>query len=270
LYINQNDTMKNTFFTTLLFLVCLNAYSQLKVDITHNLDENSGNVFDVDVRLSDFENLFAFQLFMKWDSTMYRIDGVPYFNEEIPGFLAQNIVLPVNDANKPEKGKVRLVWTNATTYSMADETLIATLRFTAIGGECDESPFTFEDIGDQESEQLLAADAAYNDIGINYQTRTIQIPGADCLTSNSELISEDQISVYPVPARDVINVDLDINLPVSTQLQVYSLQGELVNIYEITGLKNSLDITALQAGTYFYELRNGDKLLQNGKFIKVN
>lgn len=265
--------MKNSFLLSLFLGLSTLAMAQqpaLKVDLSHNLDENSGDVFDVDVRLSDFQDLFAIQLFMKWDSSMYRIESVPFFNADIPGMTAQNIILPETDINKPERGKVRIVWTNAVPHSEADQTLIATLRFTAIGAPCDESNFFFEDIGDQESERLLAADASFNDIGIDFEALAIQIPGgAACISSTDNLLADEDIAIYPNPVKEMVNFDFKVDVNPSSIITVYSLQGQKMRTLAVSGRNNSFDISDLAEGTYLYEITNTADILHRGKLIKV-
>ncbi len=265
--------MKNSLLFSLFLGLAIFAMAQqpaLRVNLSHNLDENSGDVFDVDVRLSEFQDLFAFQLFMKWDSSVYRIESVPFFNADIPGMTAQNIILPESDLNKPAKGKVRIVWTNAIPHSEADETLIATLRFSVIGAPCDESDFFFDDIGDQESEILSAFDAIFNDIGVDFEALAIQIPGgAACISSTDNLITDEDISIFPNPIREQVNFDFKVDMNPGSIISIYSLQGQKMQTLPVSGRNNNYDITDLAEGTYLYEITNAADILHRGKLMKI-
>lgn len=264
--------MKNTIITTFLLLGSFLLVAQqepLNVAITHNLDENSANVFDVEVKVSNFEALFSFQLFMKWDSTMFRIDGVPFVNENIPAFRTENIVLPANDQNIPNKGKVRIVWADAATLSLPDDTHIATLRFTAIGNPCDYSPFYFENIGNQESEILLASDASFNNIGVTNENVNIQIPGADCVLANTEIFSSESILVYPNPVRDNLNVEFTDQQLTDCKLRIISTEGKLVKNYKMNAGTSTYSMQGLTEGSYLYEIIHNERTIKQGQILKV-
>lgn len=267
--------MRNKIIVSALLLISTFLMGQqdpLQVNISHNLDENSGNIFDVEVSVSNFENLFSFQLFMKWDSTKFRIDGVPFINEDIPAFARENIVLPAQDENLPTKGKVRMVWFSAGTFSLPNETIIATLRFEAIGEQCEESPFFFEDIGTEESEKLLASvlsGADFVDIGVETTPINIQIPGVNCTSSLTEVIDPASIRVYPNPIIDYINIEMDANTHNNKQLSIFTIAGKLVDKYPLLDNANKIDLSGLQEGTYLYEIKNSDNILKQGKILKV-
>jgi len=265
--------MKNTTSTAILLLWSLIVFGQqnpLNVHLDHNLNENSGNIFDVEVRLSDFVDLYTFQLFMTWDSTIYRIDGVSYINEDIPSFKTENIVLPANDQNLPTKGKVRIIWGDAATLSLPENTHIATLRFSAIGEPCEHSSFKFENIGTEESEKLLAADASFNNIGIAADDMTIQIPGVGCLSSNEALEQNIEVAIYPIPAKDFVNIDITGTLSTNAQITIVALDGQLISKSPIANNKTQIDLSTLQAGTYLYEIQDQQQVVKQGKLLKVN
>jgi len=264
--------MKNTVITTFLLLgsiLLMGQQDPLNVTISHNLDENSGNVFDVDVTVSNFEALYTFQLFMKWDSTMFRIDGAPFVNKDIPGFTTENIVLPASDENIPNKGKVRIVWGDAATLSLPDDTKIATLRFTAIGNPCDYSPFYFENIGMEESEQLLAADASFTNIGVEYENLNIQIPGANCVSSNQEVFAAETILVYPNPVREILNVEFTDKQLADCKLRIISTKGEIVKSFSMGIGSRTYNMSDLTEGSYLYEIIHSEATIKQGQILKV-
>jgi len=266
-----NITLSCTKIFPLLVVISLALYSQqapLKVEIAHDLDENSAQVFDVEVRVSDFTDLYSFQLFMKWDSTVYRVDGVPYINTELPAFTTQNIVLPSNDQVLPSKGKLRIIWSDARTLSLPDDTHIATIRFTAIGEECEESIFAFDDIGQQESQQLLATDRNFENIGIESESMMITIPGVNCLSSTT-IVEDFGINVYPNPVRDILNVDHNGKLPAGSQLSIYGANGQVIKTVTLTSTQNSINVSELQEGSYLYKLSKDNQISAQGRFIRV-
>ena len=80
-------------------------------------------------------------------------------------------------------------------------------------------------------------------------------------TGVKELNNENEISVYPNPAKDVLNIDFgDANE--KRRIEIYDAVGELVLRESLITQKSSLNIHHLSSGIYFY------CILVNG--IKVN
>lgn len=265
--------MKYIYTTTLLFLFTLASLSAqqgpLVVDLKHTLDENSGGVFDVEIRVSDFVDLFTFQLFMKWDPDMYRIDGVPYVNDELPFFDDTSIILPAEDVSIPDDGKVRIIWSNATTLTLNDDTHIVTLRFTALGQPCEESKFFFDDIGTLESETLLAADANFEDVGIQFDDMNVQIPGVDCVSSNENLLDDISINIFPNPVMNILNVDLSNHTLDAVQFTLYTIEGKKVNEYTLNKTNSNISVTELENGSFLYDIRSSKGIIQRGTLYKI-
>ena len=265
--------MKYIYTTTLLLLFTVSSITAqqgpLVIDLNHNLDENSGGVFDVELRVSDFEALYTFQLFLKWDPDMYRIDGVPYVNDELPFFDDTSIILPSEDVSIPDDGKVRIVWSNATTLTLDDDTHIVTLRFTALGQPCAESKFFFEDIGTLESETLLAADANLENIGIEFDDMNVQIPGVDCVSSNENLESNISVDIFPNPVVNYLNVDFSDQVITETRMILYTIEGKIVEEYSLNAGKNSINVTTLNKGSYLYDIQSNEGIIQRGTLYKL-
>lgn len=67
--------------------------------------------------------------------------------------------------------------------------------------------------------------------------------------------SEDDVTVYPNPARESINVVFDENLGVK-QVAVYNLIGKMVNVYRVTATSAKIDLSDVPSGIYFLRLMN--------------
>ncbi|PLX03865.1 MAG: hypothetical protein C0595_05490 [Marinilabiliales bacterium] len=74
---------------------------------------------------------------------------------------------------------------------------------------------------------------------------------------------ENQISIYPVPADNFINIDL----PENTEFRIVSLDGRVVSGFENSNNNSRIDISALQQGVYFVQIMNSGKYYSK-KFIK--
>lgn len=72
---------------------------------------------------------------------------------------------------------------------------------------------------------------------------------------------------YPNPAKDFVNFYYSVND--GTSLFVFNTLGKLVETFELSPLSNNLKIntSAYAPGTYFYEYKKGNVILDKGKII---
>jgi hypothetical protein len=78
--------------------------------------------------------------------------------------------------------------------------------------------------------------------------------------------TDDEVSIYPNPARSHVNVVFDAALGVKN-IAVYNLIGKLVSIYKVNGNSAKLDIEEIPAGIYFIRLINSQgKIVATRKF----
>lgn len=63
------------------------------------------------------------------------------------------------------------------------------------------------------------------------------------------------ISVYPNPARDILNIETSE----ASQMKIFDIQGKLVDTMDIISLTTSIDISYLSRGTYslIFETKSG-------------
>ncbi len=71
------------------------------------------------------------------------------------------------------------------------------------------------------------------------------------------------INVYPVPARDRLNFNTDLNIQ---KVMVYDYQGQLV--ISKKNINNNLDVSVLEEGTYILKLIDSRNRIYNTMFIK--
>jgi hypothetical protein len=80
------------------------------------------------------------------------------------------------------------------------------------------------------------------------------------LVSSNEV--ENQFSVYPNPAKDILYIDFTNNYE-KRKIEIYDSFGKLVLSEDISTQNSSLNIHHLQGGIYFYKAVTGDKIYQN-------
>lgn len=269
--------MKNIIgFCLALFLshLCV-AQTPLNVAISHDLENMGQSQFDVELSVSDFRDLYTFQIFLNWDESLYRIDNVSFLNTEIPAFTEDNIVLPNEDASIPDPGKVRVVWGDAAPLSLTDGTVLVRLQFTALGQPCDFTEFSFGDIGSEESEKLQASildvnSGSFVNVGVAGSPKNIQIPGQGCLSTTTDLYAATEVSLFPNPAFNTVNVNIEN--PVDNNggyIHILSQDGRSIGLHKIGNDNHSLDITNLDGGIYMYQIFDDNKILDQGNFTKL-
>jgi hypothetical protein len=72
--------------------------------------------------------------------------------------------------------------------------------------------------------------------------------------------------LYPNPTREQITVDFS-RLYNSATLQLMDISGKTVFISQLTSNRQTIDISALPAGTYVYKIFNQKGLEETGKLI---
>lgn len=73
------------------------------------------------------------------------------------------------------------------------------------------------------------------------------------------------LSVYPNPVSDVLNVDYNENI---SNLTVYDLSGRSVKSFTTNNSNNSIDVSDLKSGIYMLRIETENKKVSTVKFIK--
>jgi hypothetical protein len=86
-------------------------------------------------------------------------------------------------------------------------------------------------------------------------------------TSTADLPQPD-ITLYPNPVQDELLVILGEYIPVQGNMYLYDSQGRLVRTERIYYGWNSIDVSQLHSGIYFYRMMDGGSELGSGKVVK--
>lgn len=97
-----------------------------------------------------------------------------------------------------------------------------------------------------------------------YTTKELEQPNIIAKIVKTE-VEESGTTIYPVPAAD--------NLHISTSSETFSLSicdinGRIISQMELNGMKQDIDISALNSGIYFLQLNFNEKNIEYLKFIK--
>lgn len=260
----------NKLLPYLLFLMAFTLSAQqepLKVHFNTLTEVSEDGEFEVDVRLSDFENIYAMQMFFFWDSTVMRVNAVTEFSDDIPDFDGTMVTLPEQDIARPEKGKLRISWIKAQALTIPDDSHLMTLSFTALGMACDSTSIIVDNLGAQQSEMIEVLTDADINIGVEVDDFVITIPGPDCLTSTEDL-DDLTFSLYPNPVKDNLQIELNRNLNQDAIIWFYDLKGKVYLKHEFNQ-STKIDMTNLAPANYLYDIRADGKTIQKGKVVKI-
>jgi hypothetical protein len=104
-------------------------------------------------------------------------------------------------------------------------------------------------------------DSAYQDTNIY----SIRFKGTDTPDVGFEQADQIDMKLFPNPANSILMLQTSAVLTEST-MYVYNVQGQQVKATRLNN-SNTVDVSGLTDGMYFYQLTDGKKLLHHGKFI---
>jgi hypothetical protein len=119
---------------------------------------------------------------------------------------------------------------------------------------------------------LVLADSIGRSGPNDTQSFTMKVRDAYTLDSivsiSPETISPEFVSVYPVPATSVLNIEW--KSAVAARLQLLDITGRVLQLQELRQGKHQLNIQSLPAGAYWLQITNADglQLLHRQKVIK--
>jgi hypothetical protein len=77
----------------------------------------------------------------------------------------------------------------------------------------------------------------------------------------------DQFAIFPNPCDDILNVEF-LAMGFMPSFRIYSQDGKLLLEQTING-PESIEVSVLAPGVYFYSVLKGIDVLQRGKFVKI-
>jgi hypothetical protein len=86
----------------------------------------------------------------------------------------------------------------------------------------------------------------------------------DLCTSVNEVQNDDLASIYPNPAKNILNVNLENN---NATFTVFDLTGKIVRTEQLINKTNAIDVTDLTNGFYVYNLKTLEGEFTTGNFV---
>jgi len=138
-----------------------------------------GQPLDVQVHVSNFEDLIGIQLAFAWDSTVMEIDTIPFITSDIADFNSSVLALPSQTFDMT-KGILRVSWFSFQgAQNVADDHHIFTMRFNVVGEPCDTTSVRVTDPPAPLMIEVTNEDGKA-DIGAISIDLPVMIPGTDC------------------------------------------------------------------------------------------
>ena len=158
------------------------AGAQVPIAFTFNStsgDPTPGGVYDVEVRVSDFDNIESAQFAIFWDSAVLEIDTVPFLSPDLPD-LNQGVFTLPEETQTPVKGRLRVSWLSfsLTPQSLPDDTHLFTMRFNVTGMPCDTTSFRIDGIPPFVPIEVTQQGSSGNIGAVGSQD--VMIPGVGC------------------------------------------------------------------------------------------
>ncbi|MFN8274690.1 MAG: T9SS type A sorting domain-containing protein [Flavobacteriaceae bacterium] len=118
---------------------------------------------------------------------------------------------------------------------------------------------------------LVVGDSFSNNAGIyfdyNFPIITNTATTTVALLANHDFEFTDYFKVYPVPAKDVLNIETTQAIEV-TSINIYNTLGQLVLTVPSAQQTKTIDVSSLKTGNYFMKI-NSDKGSSCAKFVKL-
>lgn len=261
--------MKFYLFTALaVILFAFQAVAQSPVEISFEKGEIVEETVEISINANNFVDLLTFQINVFWDPTKLAIDDIVSSN---PALGAVDFLHPANDPNASDPSKFRLFWTDPTAMGteLADGETIATFRFNMVGEECSTTDFTLADVGPQALEQILFANTSLESVEFTVDDFSFQLPGAGCTSAVKEQGEVASVRIYPNPVRDNLQVSFNNHTPNKSEIIIYNDSGEALTETPLTTIESNIDISNINNGVYFYEIRDKGIIVDYGKIMKI-
>lgn len=81
-----------------------------------------------------------------------------------------------------------------------------------------------------------------------------------------QLMPEIDVKLYPNPASDMMNVELEKAIK-KGEFIIYSMDGKQLDVIPLTQIKNLVPVSSLPAGTYYYKISDGKSAKNSGSFV---
>jgi len=100
------------------------------------------------------------------------------------------------------------------------------------------------------------------------EIRNIQQPSEIITDKSNEAVSEYELSVYPNPTENNLNLLVKNSVPDNLKYQLFDMQGSLLKSNAITGNQTQIETSDLPPATYFLKIMQENTQVQSFKIVK--
>lgn len=120
-------------------------------------------------------------------------------------------------------------------------------------------------VGTQDGPNIMALAGTY---GVTLYSDTGEYAFGNPLSADNELLDPRDITIYPNPVQNTLNVDLQAaDLKGQIYLNVYDNTGKLIISQQTNAQRTSLDVSGLQQGNYIIRVQSENALI--GKYFSI-
>jgi len=81
-----------------------------------------------------------------------------------------------------------------------------------------------------------------------------------------QLMPEVGVRLYPNPAGDIMTIELSKKVNDGT-LEIFTIDGKHITDFAFKQIRSSLQLNSLSDGTYYFKLKDGNRIVNTGSFI---
>ncbi len=253
--------MKNSnvfvFFLACLLSIGLNA--QTLNLITPDMTVKQGDVFDMEVRVENFDTIISLQFAVFWDASVIEFQSVKDYN--LP-----EVDIAANEQNYlmyGHLGKLRFFWfdpdTNFSGVTLDDGTAIFKIQFKAIGSNASTTLVEVASDPDIPPLPLEFVNTSGQEVELDINAGLVTIDGT---TSTKESVTQ-EFTLFqnsPNPFTDLTNISFYLNQSSKAQLSIYDHSGKVV-LERVENFARGLHTIQVNrdlftsAGSYFFTLK---------------
>lgn len=241
----RSPLMKNVLkffaFATALFMTTTVSFAQ-PIFTMSEAQPDPGDTVEIDVTVADFVKISSFQYLQSFDSLMLEYVDVINKSSMLGGLSHLG-----PEGATVDNGNIVLTWNDplGENVTLPDDERIYTVRFVAIGNECDSS---YVDIIGTQRRKIEVLDENFDNIGLDSVPGLVHIPGNDCMGGGGG--TDIVIKANDVSGDNGTNVCVQVRVDNFTEVE--SMQFSMSwdpNIITYTGVQN-FNLVNLTGGSF--------------------
>ncbi len=89
------------------------------------------------------------------------------------------------------------------------------------------------------------------------------------LSINSKKTRSSEVKIYPNPANDIINIEIENNIQ-NGEILIYNSIGHLVNRIDLTNNHKSINLSNFNNGLYFIKITENSNIIASKKVLVIH